>query len=101
MPLLNPCSDEPYKPQALLPDAAFMLAATTLALEKAKATLEEPPVGGFDIHEFVRNLAAFLSGQREGEDEDSVTPDTGYLEWSLIGRMALRTNRRVPTVEVM
>ena len=78
-----------------------MLAATTLALEKAKATLEEPPVGGFDIHEFVRNLAAFLSGQREGEDEDSDTLDNGYLEWSLIGQMTLRTNRRVPTVEFM
>lgn len=87
-------------------DSAFLLIASTMGAQKARAMKS----GGsaFDVDDFVSKLITFMGGRKTLEehlpddsdienDEDGAAP----LDWDKIGRKALGKSRRVPVMDFM
>jgi hypothetical protein len=91
-------------PQEATLDSAFLLMASNMGAQKARAMKS----GGsaFDVDEFVTKLITFMGGRRLEDQipEDSdVEADDGDapLDWEKIGRKTLAKSRRVPVMDFM
>ncbi|KAF8070559.1 Nse4 C-terminal-domain-containing protein [Lyophyllum atratum] len=102
----NKLFDKVKGPQEATLDASFLLTASNMGAQKARAM--KSGSGAFDIDEFVAKLITFMGGRKpleEHAEEDSDVEDgehTGAsLEWAKIGRKALAKSRRVPAMGFM
>ncbi|KAJ7446183.1 Nse4 C-terminal-domain-containing protein [Mycena galericulata] len=91
-------------PQEATLDSAFLLLASNMGAQKARAM--KSGSGSFDIDDFVSKLVSFMGGAKhldvddesDGEDaEANAIP----LQWDRIGRKALANSRRVPAMGFM
>ncbi|KAF7376250.1 Non-structural maintenance of chromosomes element 4 [Mycena sanguinolenta] len=89
-------------PQEATLDSAFLLMASNMGAQKARAM--KSGSGSFDIDDFVSKLVTFMGGAKQLDDdsdgEDSEENHTS-LEWDRIGRRALAKSRRVPAMGFM
>jgi hypothetical protein len=91
-------------PQEATLDSAFLLMASNMGAQKARAM--KSGSGSFDIDDLVSRLVAFMGGAKqlnvdddfEGEDAEV---DGAPLEWDRIGRKAMAKSRRVPAMGFM
>ncbi|KAJ7924934.1 Nse4 C-terminal-domain-containing protein [Mycena leptocephala] len=91
-------------PQEATLDSAFLLMASNMGAQKARAM--KSGSGSFDIDDLVSRLVAFMGGAKqlnvdddfEGEDAEM---DGAPLEWDRIGRKAMAKSRRVPAMGFM
>ncbi|KAJ7346748.1 Nse4 C-terminal-domain-containing protein [Mycena albidolilacea] len=91
-------------PQEATLDSAFLLMASNMGAQKARAM--KSGSGSFDIDDFVAKLVTFMGGAKQlNVDDDSDGEDTegsgAPLEWDRIGRKALAKSRRVPAMGFM
>ncbi|KAJ7594406.1 Nse4 C-terminal-domain-containing protein [Mycena floridula] len=91
-------------PQEATLDSAFLLAASNLGAQKARAL--KSGSGAFDVDEFVLKLVNFMGGARmeeQLEDDDAAnnTDDEEQLDWTRIGRKAVAKSCRVPVTGFM
>ena len=93
-------------PQEATLDSAFLVMASTMGAQKARAMKS----GGsaFDIDEFVSKLITFMGGRKpmenqlpEDSDAEGVEDGDSPLDWERIGRKALSKSRRVPAMDFM
>ncbi|KAJ7091266.1 Nse4 C-terminal-domain-containing protein [Mycena epipterygia] len=91
-------------PQEATLDSAFLLMASNMGAQKARAM--KSGSGSFDIDEFVSKLVTFMGGAKqlnvddESDGEDAEVTGTP-LDWDRIGRKALAKSRRVPAMGFM
>ncbi|KAJ7901959.1 Nse4 C-terminal-domain-containing protein [Mycena olivaceomarginata] len=91
-------------PQEATLDSAFLLMASNMGAQKARAM--KSGSGSFDIDDFVAKLVTFMGGAKQlNVDDDSDGEDAegsgAPLEWDRIGRKALAKSRRVPAMGFM
>ncbi|KDQ28038.1 hypothetical protein PLEOSDRAFT_1104716 [Pleurotus ostreatus PC15] len=93
-------------PQEATLDSAFLLMASNIGAQKARAM--KSGTGTFDVDEFITKLLSFMGGAQQMEDqlpEDSddeqVDSADAPLNWEKIGRKALAQSRRVPVMDFM
>ncbi|KAJ7076374.1 Nse4 C-terminal-domain-containing protein [Mycena belliarum] len=94
--------DKVKGPQEATLDSAFLLMASNMGAQKARAM--KSGSGLFDIDEFVSKLVTFGGGAKL-EDDESDTEDAEAngtrLDWDRIGRKAMALSRRVPAMGFM
>ncbi|KAJ7780540.1 Nse4 C-terminal-domain-containing protein [Mycena maculata] len=90
-------------PQEATLDSAFLLMASNMGAQKARAM--KSGSGTFDIDDFVSKLVGFMGGAKldvdDGSDEEDAETNGQPLQWDRIGRMALAKSRRVPAMGFM
>ncbi|KAJ7497416.1 Nse4 C-terminal-domain-containing protein [Mycena latifolia] len=90
-------------PQEATLDSAFLLMASNMGAQKARAM--KSGSGSFDIDELISKLITFMGGAKLDVDDESDAEDTevngGPLDWDRIGRKALAKSRRVPAMGFM
>ncbi|KAJ7178410.1 Nse4 C-terminal-domain-containing protein, partial [Mycena crocata] len=91
-------------PQEATLDSAFLLMASNMGAQKARAM--KSGSGSFDIDDYVSKLVIFMGGSKPlNVDDESDGEDTevngAHLEWDRIGRKALAKSRRVPAMGFM
>ncbi|KAF8210397.1 Nse4 C-terminal-domain-containing protein [Mycena galopus ATCC 62051] len=91
-------------PQEATLDSAFLLMASNMGAQKARAM--KSGSGSFDIDDFVSKLVTFMGGGKQLDvDNDSDGEDAevqgGPLAWDRIGRKALAKSHRVPAMGFM
>lgn len=90
-------------PQEATLDSHFLLVASTLGAQKARAM--KSGSGVFDVDDFVSKLVTFMGGTKSLEDragnESDAEDDEPTLDWEKIGRKALAKSRRVPVMSFM
>ncbi|KAF7361791.1 Non-structural maintenance of chromosomes element 4 [Mycena venus] len=90
-------------PQEATLDSAFLLMASNMGAQKARAM--KSGSGSFDVDDFVSKLVTFMGGAKQlnVDDSDSEGEDVNGvpLEWDRIGRKALAKSRRVPAMGFM
>ncbi|KAJ7783302.1 Nse4 C-terminal-domain-containing protein [Mycena metata] len=91
-------------PQEATLDSAFLLMASNMGAQKARAM--KSGSGSFDIDDFVSRLVTFMGGAKQLDvddesDGEDVDVGGGPLEWDRIGRKALAKSRRVPAMGFM
>ncbi|KAJ6499179.1 Nse4 C-terminal-domain-containing protein [Mycena sanguinolenta] len=89
-------------PQEATLDSAFLLMASNMGAQKARAM--KSGSGSFDIDDFVSKLVAFMGGAKQLDDDsdgEEAEDHRGPLEWDRIGRRALAKSRRVPAMGFM
>ncbi|KAJ7188112.1 Nse4 C-terminal-domain-containing protein [Mycena filopes] len=96
--------DKVKGPQEATLDSAFLLMASNMGAQKARAM--KSGSGSFDIDDFVARLVTFMGGAKQlnVDDESDVeeAEESGApLEWDRIGRKALAKSRRVPAMGFM
>ncbi|CAK5281588.1 unnamed protein product [Mycena citricolor] len=95
--------DKVKGPQEATLDSAFLLKASNMGAQKARAM--KSGSGGFDVDDFVSKLARIMGGGRMSVDEDGASSEeegeVPALDWSRVGRMALSKSRRVPAIGFM
>ncbi|KAG5732753.1 Non-structural maintenance of chromosome element 4 [Termitomyces sp. T112] len=98
--------DKVKGPQEATLDSHFLLMASTMGAQKARAM--KSGSGSFDIDDFVAKLVTFMGGRKSLEDHANGDSDEEYvdnvtrpLEWAKIGRKALAKSRRVPVMGYM
>ncbi|KAF8919760.1 Nse4 C-terminal-domain-containing protein [Mucidula mucida] len=95
-------------PQEATLDSAFLLMASNLGAQKARAM--KSGAGAFDVDEFVSKLVTFMGGRKFGNqipeevqsdaEDDEDDPDM-VLDWTIIGRKALANTHRAPAIGFM
>ncbi|KAJ6625515.1 Nse4 C-terminal-domain-containing protein [Mycena sp. CBHHK59/15] len=91
-------------PQEATLDSAFLLMASNMGAQKARAM--KSGSGSFDIDDFVAKLVTFMGGGKQlnvddGSDGEDADDNGAPLDWSRIGRKALAKSRRVPAMGFM
>ncbi|KAJ7287409.1 Nse4 C-terminal-domain-containing protein [Mycena rebaudengoi] len=91
-------------PQEATLDSAFLLMASNMGAQKARAM--KSGSGTFDIDDFVTKLVTFMGGggakdADDESDEEDVIGNGTPLDWDRIGRKALSKSRRVPAMGFM
>ncbi|KAK7005620.1 Non-structural maintenance of chromosomes element 4 [Favolaschia claudopus] len=90
-------------PQEATLDSAFLLMASNMGAQKARAM--KSGSGSFDVDDFVTKLLTFMGGVKHLDATDSdgedVEMDGTPLQWDRIGRKALAKSRRVPALGFM
>ncbi|KAG6850420.1 hypothetical protein H0H93_013645 [Arthromyces matolae] len=94
-------------PQEATLDSHFLLMASTMGAQKARAM--KSGSGTFDIDDFISKLVNFMGGQTSLDDHadddnsenDYVDNAVGPLDWAKIGRRALAKSRRAPVMSFM
>ncbi|KAJ7251552.1 Nse4 C-terminal-domain-containing protein [Mycena haematopus] len=86
-------------PQEATLDSAFLLMASNMGAQKARAM--KSGSGSFDIDDFVSKLVIFMGGAQQLDDDSDGEDNRGSLEWDRIGRRALAKSRRVPAMGFM
>ncbi|KAJ7045639.1 Nse4 C-terminal-domain-containing protein [Mycena alexandri] len=91
-------------PQEATLDSAFLLMASNMGAQKARAM--KSGSGSFDIDDFVSRLVAFMGGAKQlnvddESDGEEAEASGAPLEWDRIGRKALAKSRRVPAMGFM
>ncbi|KIY50141.1 hypothetical protein FISHEDRAFT_39848 [Fistulina hepatica ATCC 64428] len=101
--LANKLFDRVKAPQEAALDSQFLLMASTMGAQKARAM--KSGSGSFDIDDFVAKLITFMGGRQPSDndenDEYEIEDGTAALDWDKIGRKALAKSRRVPTMTFM
>ncbi|KAJ6587042.1 Nse4 C-terminal-domain-containing protein [Mycena vulgaris] len=90
-------------PQEATLDSAFLLMASNMGAQKARAM--KSGSGSFDVDDFVSKLVTFMGGAKLNVDDESDGEDAEAngtrLDWDRIGRKALAQSRRVPAMGFM
>jgi len=87
-------------------DSKLLVTTSTIGVLKARRM--RTSIGGFDVDDFVANLATFMGGnritknQQVGNEEMDIELDEDVpLDWDLIGRKVMAKSRRVPVLDFM
>ncbi|KAF8622646.1 hypothetical protein AX15_006758 [Amanita polypyramis BW_CC] len=91
-------------PQEATLDSAFLLKATSMGAQKARAM--KSGSGTFDVDEFVSKLITYMGGRRTLDDQDPDNSDVEQdgdapVDWEKIGRKALANSHRAPVLSFM
>ncbi|KAL0956473.1 hypothetical protein HGRIS_002619 [Hohenbuehelia grisea] len=93
-------------PQEATLDSAFLLMASTMGAQKARAM--KSGTGSFDVDEFVAKLVTFMGGSPalkedipDDSDDDQTYELAMQLDWEKIARKALARSKRVPVQTFM